>query len=209
MPADLPRLAELLEKLEAQWQRHGAGIADALAPGLPQDQLDELMAPLGLTLPVELRAWWGWHNGTTADPNDSYTRNIGPGYDYISLEEAIVHYRQARALWPAPVDRDPEQYWHQTWLPVLILASHGQGIYVDCVVPVGEPTPLYLRSREWDDYLRPRAASFTEFIAACVDALRDDVYFWVDGGWDFDRSRFPYLPGSGVRGHEKVPACGQ
>lgn len=200
MPADLQRLAELLEQLEAQWHRHGAGIAGVLAPGLSEDQIGELMAPLGLTLPVELRAWWGWHNGTTAAPDDD-ARIIGPGlFDFISLEDAIVHYRQARALLPAPVDRDPEQYWHQTWFPVLTHASHGQGIYVDCVVPPGEPTPLYLRSREWDDYLRPRAASFTEFIAACVGALRDKVYFWVDGvgAWELDDRRHPYLPGSGL-----------
>ena len=40
----------------------GALIVDALAPGLTDAQIDELLHPAGVDLPEEARVWWRWHD---------------------------------------------------------------------------------------------------------------------------------------------------
>lgn len=56
---DAPRLTvELLEELKARWRDLGAPIAEQLRPGLSQEQIDAIVAPLGLHVPSEALVWW-------------------------------------------------------------------------------------------------------------------------------------------------------
>jgi cell wall assembly regulator SMI1 len=79
------RLTEaLLEDLAAQWRKHDAPIARRLAPGLSDAEMDALAAPLGLGVPPEARAWWGWHNGAQ---NASVVTSDGKTFS--SLERCV------------------------------------------------------------------------------------------------------------------------
>jgi hypothetical protein len=49
---------ELLEELKARWRDLGAPIAEQLRPGLSQEQIDAIVAPLGLHVPSEALVWW-------------------------------------------------------------------------------------------------------------------------------------------------------
>jgi hypothetical protein len=66
----------------------GAPIVDHLQPGLSDEQMDELTAPLGLSLPVEARRWWGWHDGVDpASARIQADRMVGPLWRYQPLSE--------------------------------------------------------------------------------------------------------------------------
>lgn len=71
---------ELLQELHQRWRAQGAPIADALAPGIDDEQIERLTAPLGLRVSEEARVWWRWHNGvaSTADCARSSWDRIGP-----------------------------------------------------------------------------------------------------------------------------------
>src|SRR4051812_25385178 len=90
-------LHELLDRLEAAWRRNRAPIADSLAPGLLDDQLDELSQEIGV-LPLELREWWGWHNGVS-QVSQGAPKNfeMGPGgWEFLSLELAVARFGEER-----------------------------------------------------------------------------------------------------------------
>lgn len=50
-------LTEVLTRLESQWRRLGAPVADRLRPGLAEAEIESLAAVRGLVLPPEL--WSG------------------------------------------------------------------------------------------------------------------------------------------------------
>jgi hypothetical protein len=80
--------AGLLAQLEDCWRACGAPVADALRPGLTDDEMDALTAPLGIRLPAEARRWWGWHDGA----------NAKPGYEAPLLGPQRPLYPLARAV---------------------------------------------------------------------------------------------------------------
>jgi hypothetical protein len=51
------------ERLAAASRACGAPILEHQQPGLVDEQIDALTAPLGLTAPAEARASWGSHDG--------------------------------------------------------------------------------------------------------------------------------------------------
>ena len=59
-----PRLldADLLAEFEAALRAKGID-TDAMAPGLTDTQIDQIIEPWELQLPEEVRAWWRWRNG--------------------------------------------------------------------------------------------------------------------------------------------------
>jgi hypothetical protein len=80
-----------LEALEAQWRAQGALIVDGLQPGLRDEEMDELTAPLGRTLPTEARTWWGWHDGTASTCGP---QALGLDLLYLPLAGALNMYRE-------------------------------------------------------------------------------------------------------------------
>jgi hypothetical protein len=101
MNVDLPRFRGLLDRLEGEWGRQKAPIAEFLVPGLPEDVIDAMTAPLGVRLPVEARVWWQWHNGVDV-PKERWTSQArrlgGTDFDIISLERAVAEYHWRRRL---------------------------------------------------------------------------------------------------------------
>jgi cell wall assembly regulator SMI1 len=100
-----------LDRLERVWRRLDSPLVDLLRPGLSDEQIDELMAPTGLTLPDELRLWWGWHDGAPTTSDQEEGRGLGSGgWLHVSPSEAIdlynYHegfYREMIAIPLAPV----------------------------------------------------------------------------------------------------------
>ena len=71
---------DLLEQLAERWRRQRAPITEALSPGLDEEEMDALIAPLGLSLPVEARVWWGWHDGVAAKHAHGAATVVGTGW---------------------------------------------------------------------------------------------------------------------------------
>ena len=84
--------ADLLSELEQRLRDGGAGVVDALNPGLTDAQIDELLLPAGIDLPDEARVWWRWQNGTR---RGARAATLGLR-DLLDLETVVDVYEHAR-----------------------------------------------------------------------------------------------------------------
>jgi hypothetical protein len=185
--SDRPRL-QLLEdrlgELEDRWRRQGAPIADRLAAGISEDALAALSAAHGLTIPLELKVWWGWHNGVSRSEPASYDDDtIGPGYwRFLSAEESFREYEFNRKVHPEPVPDDKDEvdfglYWRRSWLPFMVQES--SRLYMDCArVAEGGLTPLRIVNHTWENYDVDCAGSLMQAAALWVWALEQNYYWW-------------------------------
>lgn len=122
----------MLEELEDRMRAQGAPVDEWGRPGLTSVEIAEMLAPLGLTLPAEARAWWEWHDGSTQPLEGKF----GPRKSYLSLSAAIKQYRQSRGVaegsapdWP---HNNPDLLWDPQWFPI---EPGPQPVVVDCGVP--------------------------------------------------------------------------
>lgn len=169
----------LLSQLADAWTAQGAAIAGQLAPGLSDDEMDELTAPLGVRLPLEARVWWGWHDGVPwrTDGERTTGRELGPGMDYLPLRDAVSQYLRERRNF-TQVMGDPEPYRPKSFLTI---TYRGGPIMCDCAVAPGSPTPIYLadsHDSQPQDVQNPVARSFGEMVTWWIEAMRDDIWHW-------------------------------
>jgi hypothetical protein len=115
-------LLRLLRDLEHVARSQGASWPDLLRPGLTEDEIDGLTQPLGLTLPVEARTLFAWHDGVEsgANPADSL---ILPPARFVGLRELTALYGDW--WWPAVEEIaasdniEPSDFWPREYFPVL------------------------------------------------------------------------------------------
>lgn len=158
--------------------------------------MDEITGPLGLRLPVEARAWWGWHDGVPQrirgepSPESSpgvYTpeRALGPGTAYMPLRDAVEDYLMDRQIF-AEVEGDPEPFRPAAYFPITRTSGP---VLCDCSVPEGAPSPIYsthtFESRI-EDMQTPVVRSFGEMVGWWLDAM-------ADGAWRWDRARGTWI----------------
>jgi hypothetical protein len=109
-----------LTQLKLRWEKLGlVGVIDRLRPGLTDAEMDALTEPLGIVLPDEARAWWGWHDGTDPvriDPiRGEEFAMLAPGRTFLPLSHAVKHCQMLRELlWEGQESHD---LWRQ-WLPL-------------------------------------------------------------------------------------------
>lgn len=79
--SDGPRLVdrELLEALEQRWRDQGAAISWHVQVGLPEEEMQAIVSPLGIRLPGEALAWWGGHDGVPMSAGRSARARPGIG----------------------------------------------------------------------------------------------------------------------------------
>lgn len=177
----VPLLTErMLEDLRARWTEQEAPISVDLQAGLSEAEISAETQRLGLTLPIEARTWWAWHNGTTR-PVTSHA--IGLDLVYLTLQAAVTRCQREREGATTAVEEglDPEDAWQHVWFP---LAGGGDGAVMacDCSVEDGAPTPI--RYVHWDK------AGSGSFIPV-APSLGTVVSWWIEaidaGAWHFDK----------------------
>jgi len=171
--------ADLLARLEAAWAAQGAPALALLAPGLTDDEMSEIVSPLGLHLPLEARIWWGWHDGAHWRPNNERTpeRALGPSLQYMPLRDAVEDYLMDRQIF-REVEGDPEPFRPAAYFPI----TRGTGpILCDCSVSEGAPTPIYYahtHDSTPENMQTPIVRSFGEMVSWWIDALEDGIWRW-------------------------------
>src|SRR4051812_323503 len=167
----------LLDALEQQWRVQDLPVVGRLRPGLSEQAQNALVEPVGIHLPIEARRWWGWHDG--ANPGGlAIEREIGPGFPFLTLEEAVDAYRRYREA--AAESDEPDYWWRPSWFPI---TDRRGAVRCDCDVASGEPAPIYWaysHDHDRDGLTRPRARSFGEVVTWWIDALQRRL-------WEFDR----------------------
>lgn len=167
----------MLNAFEGRLRSQGLRVDEWAKPGLKVDDIEVVLAPLGLRLPVEGRAWWQWCNGTIPQGQE---RLFGPWKTYLSLSDAVAVYRESRSVaketaeaWP---QNDPDFLWNPAWLPI---KGPQLPIVIDCSVADGQPTPV--RFIDWqnvDGFLEPRAESFGQMVSWWIDAIDCGAWCW-------------------------------
>jgi hypothetical protein len=173
----MPRLLDLdlLQRLEAAWRAQGALIADALAPGLTDAEIDHLTAA-GLQLPAEARLWWGWHNGATGTTSQS--DDIGHDVIIYSLGQALEEFRNdlggGGELAPA------------SWLPLAQVT--GGLLCIDCTP--AEIAPVH--RVDWQTGFTPGTDSMGELVERWLEMYEAGAWTWNPSGWwDYHDDRAP------------------
>lgn len=175
---------ELLEQLAERWRTLRAPIANSLRSGLSDDEMDALVAPLGVRLPTEARVWWGWHDGTEID---LLSHGIGNYIVPLQLAHAVEKYRELLQV-AADVTADDETYephdfWRREWFPFAM--PRRADLACDCSVAEGAPTPI--RHVEFE-----LPAESQEPVAPSLGAV---VSLWIEaidsGAWTYNHNRPP------------------
>jgi cell wall assembly regulator SMI1 len=171
-----PRLLDqaLLTDLEARWRAQGAFVGRALRPGLSDQEMNALTAPLGIDLPAEARRWWGWHDGAEPQPPGP-AGELGPARAFLPLVQAVRHCQDLRDVADFGVDDE----WKAGWLP---LDNNKRPTLIDCSVAYNDPVPV--RSFFFED---PSAG------ADGVQSMGELVNLWLAaierGVWVYDRDQ--------------------
>jgi cell wall assembly regulator SMI1 len=164
-------------------RERGVPAITAAQPGLDYDSIEQAATQLELTLPVEARIWWGWHNGVSSTaPTGS--REIGPTRVWLPIEEALaecvrIRHMIADVFARTPTDTRPiEAIWSSKWLPLI----QYEGLYViDTDVPEGAPCPVRVY---WfyEPEAPPDLASLGELVLLWSEAIDR-------GAWRYDSSK--------------------
>jgi hypothetical protein len=128
----LAHLEELLKECEAP-------VVPRLQPPASPKALAAVEEHLGLPLPLEVRQWWGWHDGTDIKPHERAVRGlIGPSFLFLRTERAIRVARECRADAEDIAPEDPDSLWKKTWIAI---GSQGR-VACECNIAVDAPVPV-------------------------------------------------------------------
>lgn len=174
MTTDSAELPRLLDRLEEIWRRQSAPLLAHLRPGLTREQMDNILEPTGLSMPVEGEIWWSWHDGTT--PGLTWgDRIIGPRYIYMTLAECVEHYL-GRARSPHPRN---DGAWPAYCLPIATTGARPV-VGIETKVPAGASSPVYVVAWGDDEESdKPKAPSLTQ-------AVRYWITAYEIGAWRYD-----------------------
>lgn len=188
---------ELLEQLAERWRALRAPIANSLRPGLSDDEMDALVAPVGVRLPTEARVWWGWHDGTETD---LLSHAIGHDTLPLQLAQAVEQYSElleaASDVTADDESSDPGDFWGREWFPFAV--PRRAHLACDCSVAEGAPTPI----RHVDFYFPaesrvPVSPSLGAVVSLWIDAIDSEAWTYDHDrpGWKRHPERLPPLEG--------------
>lgn len=125
-------------------------VASHLRPPLKPEKLQKLAKELPFTLPAEVKALYGLHDGLKDNTP------LFHSFTFLPLSEAIAEYELACEMAEERV-ADPEDkgvYWKHTWFP--LFGFQGDYYLIDCAL--GLASPVYARTGSeaaviWYDHL--------------------------------------------------------
>lgn len=180
----------LLEELEQRWRDRGLPILDQLRPGLTDDEIDDLMAPLGLELPEEARVWWRWHDGADlTGTSGEWAFSPAGSVVFTPLARQVEHYREMPSRSSAlagRAGRDEDFWWRPSWFA---LTQGRPEVVCDCAAP-GPASPIYAYDVSmWEGLHTPRADSFGQVVTWWIRAYDDGIWRYDHGKWTLDFER--------------------
>lgn len=161
---DIPTLDDAaIDRLVAALRQQGAPIAAHLSPGLSDDEMQTLVAPLDIVLPAEARAWWRYANGVPSDAPGSGA--LSPSWSWAGLEDIV-----AECIWRRESGREGAlpglpSLFDAAWLPIVI----GDGMLV---IDTSQDVTAAVYNVDWhdDDLTEPYAgAAFNRRAGTGVD----------------------------------------
>ncbi|MBD1871444.1 SMI1/KNR4 family protein [Leptolyngbya sp. FACHB-671] len=186
-------LVQTLERILYCWQVKAPTVAQSLQPGLTREQIETQLQTLSFHLPEEVYQLYQWRNGREDRYNPTPQVEFMPGYQMLSLEEAIVEYEIIRQL----LLEDEEVKENETyWFP--LFAEGGNYYVIQGDIASKATAPIFVFFVQVG--LELRFNSLTDMmlaIAECFEAgaYSIDDYSYLD--WDdlrADRIWFKHQP---------------
>lgn len=165
--------SELLRQLEANWLAAGATTLEKMAPGLTDEDIDRIAAPLGFRLPEEVRRLYRWHDGSNLYPFicpralTSLEQTVEQTLDFVEDDDAW------KPGWVHVMDEKP--------YVVLACSGEDQGL-----VPV-----WHYDYAAFDFPSRPVFASIGDMVAFWIDLIDQGSMFWRGESWWIDEATMP------------------
>ena len=172
-------LREILPQFESQLRTAGFPV-ERLAPGISRGELEDELSETGLTIPDEVCALLGWHNGML---DDTW---LVPRFQFAS---ASMICRDYVATWPP--HGTEEWQWNPTWLR--LMGPNLGGLAVRCDADQAQPPLVRVVSPEWStqpDFVEHQVVSLCTPVSWWIDALKDGAIRF-NGTWERDRLRIP------------------
>jgi hypothetical protein len=163
---------ELLEALERRWREQSPALLQRMEPGIDDDEIDRLSAPLGYAIPDELRRWYRWHNG-------SANRAVILSRAFRPLDDSV-----ARTL---EFEQDEEQ-WPKGWTLVM---DEKPLLIFDCRGGVSVPVPVWHFDYAFDFPTRPVFASIGDMVSFWIELIDDGQISWDADGEEHVRQPVP------------------
>jgi hypothetical protein len=191
--AEAPILTEgLLGELEQRWHAQQAPIVRYLQPGISEEEMAELVEPLGMTVPSEVRTWYRWRNGAVETGRGIDREMCGTGWAFFSLQRATQEARERRGLALDVANGDVAEaeriLWSSAWLP-LAGNYHGGVMFVDSRAQSDPPrTPVHYTEPQMGTQVPPPAPSLGQVITWWIEAIDDGIceYDPVGDRWRYD-----------------------
>lgn len=163
MPAFLSE--SLLQGLERRWNAMGATTAGIMKPGLSDEEIDRIAAPLGFDLPDEVRTLYRWHDGS-GRYEVSWPRSMW------SLEGAVRETID---------ERIEHEFWRPGWLQIL---GERPYVRVECLAnDLHGPVPVWHEAPEWPPPTRPVFASVGDMITFWISLIDEGLMYWDGKRW--------------------------
>jgi hypothetical protein len=155
----------LLKELEDRWRQQSPTLLERMQPGIDDDEIDRLSAPLGYTLPEEVRRWYRWHNGSS-------------GHD-IAIRRAMTEL--ADDVKQTLEFQDEDEHWNNGWLKVMTQKPY---VVFDCSGSETGPVAVWHYDYEFPRPSRPVFESIGDMVAFWIQLIDDNRMFWdVEHGW--------------------------
>jgi cell wall assembly regulator SMI1 len=188
-----------LTALQVALVRANAPVAQALAPGAGQKELDEVEGLFEFRLPMELRQLWAWHNGVVSSvittAAEAIAMSLFPGGPvFLSARQSATKYRDYRQalaeVAPSldPPRNDPDYLFHPRWVPIF---AETTGDFV-CDCSGGDAGPILYVEQELPEIFVPQVPSLHDLLAWLTEAY--DCGAWTldeRGNWQEDRAKIP------------------
>jgi hypothetical protein len=175
----------LMDRLINALSEQRVPMVEHLNPGLAEEEMAELVALLGQTLPEEAQVWWGYADGVPLDMPGS--TNLTLSWSWRPLAETVAMCLKLRAIASEVVEPDEPSGFSDFWLPV----ARGDGILVmDTSQRVVAPVyTIDWHTYDPDEPPKPKRGSLGALVASWAVALesralrfdRDRQLFFADG----------------------------
>lgn len=189
---------DLLEELAQHWRMQAAPIADRLAEGLSDQEMDELVRPLGLRVPDEARVWWSWHDGAR---DASIVFGGGKAFSSlgrcVKLAEAMRRIAEEVAdghgLVGAAGEEMARDVWDWNWFPLTFDGTGGTLVFDAGSDPSRDETPIFYRGVDDGASAVPVCASLGDLVRRWIDLLDRGAaqYDGKAGKWVLDDQKLP------------------
>lgn len=173
--------SSLIDRLIATLRVQGAPMVDHLNAGLSDDEMNALVAPLGISLPDEARVWWHYANGVTnangVPPDAPSSIDLSPSWSWAPLEEIVAECREMRQIGNEDVLPGEPSVYRDSWLPIVL----GDGMLVmdtsqSVIAPAGT---VDFADYDLDDTWIPDLPSLGALVQAWTSALETRAV-WYD-----------------------------